>query len=115
MDTDLGQVFTKKIVADYMVDQFTLPSDSVVLDPCFGEGVFFNSLLERTTYQVHGVELDNNLFARGVQKYPEIQLVNCDFLSYEADRTFDGVIMNPPYLRQEKIDELNKLLETKYL
>lgn len=113
MDTDLGQVFTKKIVADYMVDQFTLPSDSVVLDPCFGEGVFLNSLLERTPYQVHGVELDNNLFARGVQKYPEIQLVNCDFLSYEADGTFDGVIMNPPYLRQEKIDELKDFGVTK--
>ena len=113
MNIDLGQIFTKKIVAEYMVDQFTLPYDSRILDPCFGEGVFLNSLLEKSIYKIYGVELDSNLFNSVVQKYPEMHLDNGDFLSYETEAMFDGIIMNPPYLRQEKIDDLKVLGLTK--
>ena len=61
-EINLGQVFTPKIVADYMVDLFTIEEDSRVLDPCFGKGVFINSLLERTSFKIDGIELDERLF-----------------------------------------------------
>ena len=59
---DLGQIFTRRIVADYMVSLFTLPVKSVVLDPCFGEGVFLRSLDENTEYSQVGYEIDPTLF-----------------------------------------------------
>ena len=39
-------------------------------------------------------------------KYPELELINCDFLKYNPTYLFDAIIMNPPYIRQEKIDDL---------
>ena len=113
MNKDLGQVFTKKNVADYMVDQFTLSPESTILDPCFGKGVFLDSLSEKGIYQVLGIELDKNLFNSVKQKKINLKLFNSDFLSYEISENIDGIIMNPPYLRQEKIDELNEFGITK--
>ena len=40
---DLGQVFTNKTVAEYMVSQFELEKDSLILDPCFGTGAFLKA------------------------------------------------------------------------
>lgn len=109
---NLGQVYTKRIIADYMVDMLTIDSRARVLDPCFGGGVFVESLLENTTYQVLGVEIDKKSFDSFVNYSPaRCQLLNCDFFDIEDE--FDGVIMNPPYVRQEEIDAMAELGVTK--
>lgn len=105
---DLGQVFTPKVVADYMVDLFDIKSNSRVLEPCFGEGVFLQSLLEKTDYKVDAIELDEEIFNKVKENdlYKEYKLYNLDFLSYNCNEKYDGIIMNPPYIRQEKINDL---------
>ncbi|MCL2364657.1 MAG: SAM-dependent methyltransferase [Defluviitaleaceae bacterium] len=105
-NANLGQVFTRRIVADYMVSLFTLPSKSVVLDPCFGEGVFLRSLFEKTDYSQVGFELDPQLFDLVSRQCNNSTLHNADFLQSEDLTRYDGVIMNPPYIRHEKIDDL---------
>ena len=111
-NADLGQVFTKRAVADYMVDLFTLPKPSRILDPCFGQGVFIESLFEKTCHTIVGVELDGRLYSRLKQECTGELARRCtvlsgDFLKFTDGNGFDGIIMNPPYIRQEKIDELN--------
>ena len=41
---NLGQVYTKDIVADFMVSLIDLPKDAYIVDPGVGRGVFVKSL-----------------------------------------------------------------------
>ena len=51
-------------------------------------------------------EMDTILFENTKEKYQQYKLINGDFLIYNASNAYDGIVMNPPYIRQEKIDEL---------
>lgn len=105
---NLGQVYTKRIIADYMVGMFTITDGARVLDPCFGGGVFVESLLANTNHNVLGVEIDKDSFDKFTNPNPtRCQLLNCDFFDIEEE--FDGIIMNPPYVRQEEIDAMAEL------
>lgn len=106
---DLGQVFTKGVVADYMVSLFTLDKDAVVLDPCFGEGAFLSALKKAKKYSTVGYEIDSDLYSKTKNKYPQYTLRNADFLQAPCRKKYDGIIMNPPYVRHEKINELVEL------
>lgn len=103
---DLGQVFTKEKVAQYMVSLFELPRCADIMDPCFGAGAFLDALLSRGFGNVTACEIDPVLFEAAKDKYSQYQLVNTDFLKCDETKKYDGIVMNPPYLRQEKIDEL---------
>lgn len=107
---DLGQVFTDRIVANYMVSLFSHHvSKGRVLEPCFGGGAFLKACKEAGYKNVYGCEIDEGLYRKVVDEYPEYQLLQTDFLNYNPRERFDGIIMNPPYVRQEKIDDLESL------
>ena len=103
---NLGQVFTKENIARFMVSFFDLPKQASIMEPCFGTGVFLDALLAYGYKNVTACEIDTDLFKNTKKKYNQFKLVNIDFLKYGASDTYDGVIMNPPYIRQEKIDEM---------
>ena len=105
---NLGQVYTKRKVADYMVSLFSLKGKARVLDPCFGQGVFVKSMLEKTEFLIYGVEIDEKSFS--LFKNPNTErcsLKNCDF--FDIEDKYDGIIMNPPYVRQEELNALKPL------
>lgn len=104
--TELGQIFTNMIVADYMVEMFSLEKDASILDPCFGEGVFLDSLRKHGYSNVIGCELDNELYSSAITKFQFASLYCADFLEYNSNLEISGIIMNPPYIRQEKINDL---------
>ena len=110
---DLGQIFTRQVVAKYMTSLFDLPKDAAVLDPCFGAGAFLEALKSDEFKNVTGCELDTTLYEIQKNKFAEYKLLNQDFLQFESSEGFDGIIMNPPYIRQEKINELQYLGITK--
>ena len=102
---NLGQIYTRRIVADFMVGLLDLRAGSQVLDPCFGHGVFVDSLLQNTSFQVTGVEIDRSSFESYSNPDPKrCTLLNGDF--FDIDERYDGIIMNPPYVRQEEIGQL---------
>ena len=103
---DLGQIFTTGNVASYMVNLFTIPKDARIIEPCFGEGAFLRALTDSGYSEVDGYEIDKKLFDNVKNKYPKYNLVNADFLSCNSDQLYDGIIMNPPYIRHEKINDL---------
>ena len=103
---DLGQVFTKGNVARYMVSLFELPRQAAIMDPCYGAGSFLEALLTEKYSNVTACELDTTLFENTREKFHQYRLINNDFLKYNDFDKYDGIIMNPPYIRQEKIDEL---------
>lgn len=110
---DLGQVFTNKTVAEYMVSMFELEKDALILDPCFGAGAFLSAGMLRGFINIEGYEIDEELYENVKKKFPQFSLYNKDFLKVSNTRKYDGIIMNPPYIRQEKIDDLKILGITK--
>ncbi len=110
---DLGQVFTDRAVAAYMASMFEVERDALILDPCFGAGVFLEMVMQRGFTNVEGYEIDKELYKNVKVQYPKFRLYNSDFLKVAGTRRYDGIIMNPPYIRQEKIDDLKQLGITK--
>ena len=106
---DLGQIFTTGNVASYMVNLFTIPKDARIIEPCFGEGAFLRALTDSGYSEVDGYEIDRKLFDNVKNKYTKYNLVNADFLSCSTEQLYDGIIMNPPYIRHEKINDLKEL------
>lgn len=110
---DLGQVFTNRTIANYMVSLFSLDKSATVIDPCFGDGSFLTTLKDNCYKNIIGYEIDKNLFATVSNNHKDILLYRADFLSVSINEYVDGIIMNPPYIRHEKIDELASLGITK--
>lgn len=112
-NTDLGQIFTSSEVANYMVSLINKPHDSKILEPCFGNGSFLSALKDAGYSDVTGVEIDDSLYSMCLDTYPDFKLIKSDFLSFSQENDFDAIIMNPPYIRHEKINELSQLGITK--
>ncbi|MBP3742707.1 MAG: SAM-dependent DNA methyltransferase [Treponema sp.] len=112
---DLGQVFTNKLVAEYMTSLFSLEKSACMLDPCFGNGSFLSALQFYGYLDITGCEIDYSLFMQTKDSFSSAKLLNKDFLSSFTNKKFDGIIMNPPYVRQEKIDNLSTLGVSKTL
>lgn len=107
---NLGQVYTKDIVADFMVGLLDLPKNASIVDPCFGQGVFIRSLQKADYTNLVGIEIAPDTFCRiNTKDFPGCNLLNMDFFQYESTTEIDGFILNPPYVRQEEIDDMDIL------
>jgi adenine-specific DNA-methyltransferase len=106
---ELGQIFTNKKVAEYMISLFRLSKQSRILDPCFGAGVFIEAAINAGYQHIDGYEIDQKLFDECQIKFPSNFLLNKDFLTANSKIKYDGIIMNPPYIRHEKIDSFMPL------
>lgn len=134
----LGIVLTPHHITELMVELIDVNSDDVVLDPTAGSGAFliaamrrmFGDAMERhgdtpnrlderldeiKKYQLHGVELQDKLFAVGTtnmilrgdgkanfQRRSFFDTTRDDFFPYNPERPgrlegFTKVLMNPPY------------------
>lgn len=108
---DLGQVFTPKIIAAFMLNLLNKKEKIRILEPCFGAGVFLE-LLKDEKYEIDGIELDSKLYAQSKNIYKDnknINLYNLNFLEYSPIKKYDAIVMNPPYIRHEKINDLQEL------
>lgn len=106
----LGQVFTSRKVAKLMVKlvrPFINPRVSC-LDPCIGKNVFFLELQKKGCKKFVGVELDACLVdpkSKDFFKKKNRRLIIGDFFKFNQDEKFDIIIMNPPYVRQELLNQ----------
>lgn len=118
-----GQVETPRWVADLMARLAIKNGNEKILDPCFGNGVFLRAAYERMSSLsgdiaseklnlIYGVEIDPLSFTRGLSEFLKDarakEVAPNFFLGDIFDftkRQFDVVIMNPPYVRQEKLSE----------
>ena len=96
-----------------MASLFDVDKKATILDPCFGEGAFIKACLSKGYTNICGYELDEKLYKTVKEKYPHITLYNKDFLSLNSTQQYDVIIMNPPYIRHEKINELQNYGITK--
>lgn len=115
---DLGQVFTPPDVADFMVKLIVdeILNGKKILDPCIGKNIFYEKLKPmKNGFDFTGVEIDSELLnkeIREIYKNPKNYLFEGDFFDYSYENQHDYAILNPPYIRQEKISNKKKIFET---
>ncbi len=108
-----GQVFTSKKVARLMVQMLrtTTNPTSNYLDPCLGKNIFFEELERYNAGNLTGIEIDDTLIDKKITDFYAGQnrnLIIGDFFDLPLTSTFDAIILNPPYLRQELLNsEIN--------
>jgi len=94
----LGQYFTPKFVAEFMVSLITKPKDALILEPCAGTGVFLSALYEAGFRNIDAYEIDPNL-----PNYSAVKINYQDFLKVKPVEKYDVIIGNPPYVRWKNI------------
>lgn len=103
----LGQVFTSSKLAKFMWTLADLHDNSEILDPCIGPNTFFNNLDNNRNIALTGIELDNSLISEKTKSFfnkANRYLLNTNFFDYSTINKFDTIIVNPPYVRQELLD-----------
>jgi type I restriction-modification system DNA methylase subunit len=105
-----GQFFTPPKVAALMADWVTSRGAESVLDPAFGTGILTNACMKCSGSRSYTVfEKDNFIISYIPEEIKKnVQLFNSDFLKYDFHTKFDGIIMNPPYIRHREIEGYDK-------
>lgn len=112
----LGQVATPDEIAvqmSGMLLKFRTDAAVSILDPCVGAGAFPRALLKSGLLgpcdHLLTMDLDQDIMAQlaSLKSTLKAQLsVLCgDYIQMPLDSTFEYVIMNPPYIRQEWLDQ----------
>lgn len=99
-----GQYFTPDHIASFMINLSKIDSESTILEPCCGEGVFLSILEQKGFKKIVAYEIDKSL------NNPNY-VINESFVSAKIDQQFDLIIGNPPYIRWKNLeDELKEEL-----
>jgi methylase of polypeptide subunit release factors len=119
-----GRFYTAPLGVDLVLRLCLRQASDRVLDPSCGAGVFLSraaalkqsldSTRDAVTLgeELWGVEVDRDAAAKALQNLRAqgiaARIVRADFFSFDADDlpTFDCIVGNPPYTRQEWMQEL---------
>ena len=123
----LGQVFTPAAIASEMVSELLRPHfyrgtrrPARILDPCVGPYTFplaaaKGGLLDARD-ELTVVDLDEEMVARSVEwaksQGIDLDAIVDDYLNSPMDEAYDYAVLNPPYIRQEWIDNKNHYRES---
>jgi len=117
----LGQVKTPTWIAELISNLCIKNAEDKILDPCYGEGIFLLSAFKKikkldksTKPNLWGVEIDPIYFVEGLRNILTInenadKLNNSFFCGSIFDfneQLFDCIILNPPYIRQENLSNV---------
>lgn len=97
----LGQFFTPTDLVKEILDNIDVDSD-ILVEPSFGGCGFIEPML--TKYQgkqIVGIELDQEWFDKGVERFPDLTLYHTNFYDIDSELKFDSTsvsfIGNVPY------------------
>ncbi|MBA7505942.1 hypothetical protein ES706_04622 [subsurface metagenome] len=119
----LGQIYTPDWIANYIAALCIKEPTDKGIEPCFGKGIFITTMAKRLlalkrsdrehiTEQITGVEADPLSFIEGLRAYKRLFEGNPGFHNlylgnffdfHEGKDTYDFAMMNPPYVRQERL------------
>ena len=123
------QYYTKSNeIISYMLNKLAVRENSIILEPCAGDGVFVDALLQKgNNIKVEAFELDISEANKLKNKYnskDNVSIVNedtllyNDFISNMKKNKYDFVIANPPYGAWQdynKRDILKKIYPNLYI
>lgn len=116
----LGQVFTPRPVADWMVAWACEHHPRSILDPALGDGAFVHALSDywqrlggKSRPIVTAFEVDQSMiqsFLPGPDNL-SVRIRREDFVASSARGSYDAVVANPPYVRHHACNYDDQLFE----
>ncbi len=94
-----GQYFTPEVIANFMIELADISTNSSILEPSCGEGVFLKLLHDKGFDNLTAFEVDEEL----AQDFSNVRYES--FISANIYTKFDLIIGNPPYIRWKNLDE----------
>lgn len=94
---------TPKELAKQLVDMAEIQTDDICLEPSAGHGN-----IARFLPNVDVIEL--NPANRKYLSENGFNLVHDDFMSFEPEKEYDVIVMNPPFCKQQDIDHITKAI-----
>lgn len=110
------QFFTPPAVANMMMNRLREKgslANMTVLEPSCGSGNLLGALIAAGVDPrlINAVEIDPELARATKQAYPEVHILDADFMTLGAVRSQDLVAMNPPFTNRQDIDHVTRALE----
>lgn len=128
-----GKIMSDEILSEILAN-FTIESSSdTVFDPCCGDGNLLTSAYHRKKQlgesegsshnkllsEITGIDIDPNLIQlsafkligqdlNSVNNDTYTNLKSVDFINDDDEMLYDSVVMNPPYLRNEDLNQSDK-------
>lgn len=103
-----GAYYTDALVARFLAAWAIRKPADRVLEPCFGEGVFLDTVMRQLRslgddVDVVGVDLDRDAYESARVIFPDARLHVADFFTLTPGELgqFDVVIGNPPFIRYQ--------------
>lgn len=107
-------------IVDYMVSKLSLKNDNKIFEPCGGDGVFIEAILDVNEFaNIDVCELNEaayTILQNKFTKYPTVHIRQCDTLldndlSFNSNfgGVYDKIIANPPYGAWQDYDKRDKL------
>lgn len=85
----LGQFFTPVDLVGEILDGLEIDSD-ILIEPSFGGCGFIEPMIEKySDKRLIGIELDKEWFDKGVERFPDLELINSNFYDIESELSFD--------------------------
>jgi phospholipid N-methyltransferase len=123
------QYYTKSDeITKYMINKLSITPHSLILEPCAGDGVFIEALLNKEQdITIDAFELDPCEAKKLIYKYNnnknviiknEDTLLHKDFINGHYDNRYDFIIANPPYgawQDYEKREQLKHIYPNLYI
>lgn len=119
---EIGQFWTPNLVADYMASLICKYSNTkleTIIDPAVGPATFIASLYRKgilnQTTSIYAYDIDHRMVDFSNSYIKDNRLEGCSYnkdyilTKLPKEKKADLVIMNPPYIRHEKIDAKTKL------
>ena len=98
-----GQFFTPQPIADLMASWVMEMSPSVVLDPAVGTGALTRACLRADdNVRITAFDTDKHVLQYADFLGRAVDLRQADYLRSDIHELFEGVIMNPPYIRHRE-------------
>jgi type I restriction-modification system DNA methylase subunit len=106
-----GQFFTPPKVAALMADWVTSRGAASILDPALGTGILISACMKfKPSSSYTAFEKDPLVISYIPEEVKStVRLYRSDFLTYEFTQKFDGITMNPPYIRHREIEGHDKV------
>lgn len=125
-----GKIMSDVILSELLAYLTIYSSEDIVIDPCCGDGNLlvssYNRLNELYEFksckpdhnkllnQIYGMDIDSNLVQLSTFKLIGNNLLNCnestftnlenkDMFEWKSENKYDALVMNPPFLRNQKL------------
>ena len=125
-ENKIGNIWTPKEIAFKMIDkssQYFTFSPKTILDPAVGPYTFIRALhlkkILSKNVKIIAYDIDKRFvnLTKEFMKNNNIQgqVINCDYLLDKNTPKVDYIIINPPYIRHERIDRYRKKLYSDFI